>query len=33
MAEPSCLGDDERAAGEVLACVATPCGHVTVEVP
>lgn len=33
MAEPSCLTDEERAAGHVLACVATACGHVTVEVP
>lgn len=32
-AEPSCLDDAERAAGHVLACVSTPCGHVTVEVP
>ena len=33
MAEPSCLADHERAAGDVLACVATARGHVTVEVP
>ncbi len=33
MADPSCLSEDERAAGDVLACVASACGHVTVEVP
>lgn len=32
MDEPSCLTDDERAAGYVLACVARPCTPVEIEV-
>jgi ring-1,2-phenylacetyl-CoA epoxidase subunit PaaE len=31
--EPNCLGDEERAAGYVLACIGRPCGPCTVEVP